>query len=81
MAKVLCAALLPLLISVCKRHRGKTKRACWVESKALLLARIEAQITNLGAVIVASRCWFNHTFVANHPVMISLIANAGSDGR
>ena len=51
------------------------------EFEALLRAYIAAQITNLGAVIPASRCYFKPTFEANHPVMILLIANEGSDGR
>lgn len=56
---------------------------CVSQSKfeALLLAYIAPQITNLGAVIPAWRCYFNPTFEANHPVMILLIANEGSDGR
>lgn len=62
-----------------QRRRGR----CVGESEfeALLPAYIAAQITNLGAVIPASRCYFNPTFEANHPVMILLIANEGSDGR
>lgn len=51
------------------------------EFEALLPAYIAAQITNLGEVIPASRCYFNPTFEANLPVMILLIANEGSDGR
>lgn len=51
------------------------------EFEALLPAYIAAQITNFGAVIPASRCYFNPTFEANHPVMILLIANERSDGR
>lgn len=51
------------------------------EFEALLPAYIAAQITNLGTVILASRCYFSPTFEANHPVMILLIANEGSDGR
>lgn len=56
---------------------------CVSQSKfeALLLAYIAPQITNLGPVIPAWRCYFNPTFEANHPVMILLIANEGSDGR
>lgn len=51
------------------------------EFEALLLPYIAAQITNLGAVIPASRCYFNPTFEANRPVMLLLTANEGSDGR
>ena len=51
------------------------------EFEALLPPSIAAQITNLGAVIPASRCYFKPAFEANHPVMILLIANEGSDGR
>lgn len=74
---------------MCERKRERDKEAkqreqvCVGESEfeALLPAYIAAQITNLGAVIPALRCYFNHTFEANHPVMILLIANEGSDGR
>lgn len=51
------------------------------EFEALLPTYIAAQITNLGALIPASRCNINPRFEANHPVMILLIANTGSDGR
>ena len=60
----------------------KSRVGVWVtEAQALLKTYIAAQITNLGAVFPASRCYFNPTFEANHPVMILLIANEGSDGR
>ncbi len=73
---------------MCVRERDKEVKqrrqggyAGETEFEALLPAYIAAQITNLGAVIPASRCYFNPTFEANHPVMILLIANEGSDGR
>lgn len=50
------------------------------EFKALLPIYIADQITNSGAVIPAQICYFNPTFEANHPVMILLTANEGSDG-
>lgn len=66
-----------------KRQEKEGRAGCVGESgfEALLPAYIAAQITNLGAVTPASRCYFNPTFEANHPVMILLIANEGSDGR
>ena len=92
LSKPRCCVILHITacLDVCARgrQRGKTKRAgrvcvCVRESEfeALLRAYIAAQITNLGAVIPASRCYFKPTFEANHPVMILLIANEGSDGR
>lgn len=63
------------------KQRGQGGRVCESEFEALLPAYIAGQITNLGAVIPASRCYFNPTLEANHPVMILLIANEGSDGR
>lgn len=83
-SKLMCYSLHYCLSWTCvrKRDRGKTKRAGHEsEFEALLLAYFAVQITNLGAVIPASRCYFNPTFEANHPVMILLIANEGSDGR
>lgn len=73
---------------MCAQERDKEakqsgKGGCVIASEleALLPPYIAAQITNLGAVVPASRCYFNPTFVANHPVMLLLIANEGSDGR
>lgn len=63
------------------KQRGQVMSVVESEFEALLRAYIAVQITNLGAVIPASRCYFNPTFEANHPVMILLIANEGSSGR
>lgn len=63
------------------KQRGQGGCVGASEFEALLPPYIAAQITNLGAVIPASRCYFNPTFEANHPVMLLLIANKASDGR
>lgn len=81
---MLFSTLLPVLMCVCEKEakqRGWGGRVGESEFEALLPAYIAAQITNLRAVIPASRCYSNPTFEANHPVMILLIANEGSDGR
>lgn len=62
-------------------HKGQDGYVGVSEFEALLLPYIAAQIANLGAVIPASRCYFNPTFEANHPLMLLLITNEGSDGR
>lgn len=86
-SKVMCYSLLYCLSrSACvketeAKQRGQVMSVGKSEFEALLLAYIAVQITNLGAAIPASRCYFNPTFEANHPVMILLIANEGSDGR
>lgn len=62
-------------------QKGQSGRVCASEFQALLPPYIAPRITNLGGVIPASRRYFKPAFQANHPVMLLLIANEGSDGR
>lgn len=83
--EVLCGSLRHRSVSVGKdkgaKQKGQSGRVCASEFRALLPPYIAPRITNLGGVIPASRRYFKATFQANHPVMLLLIANEGSDGR